>query len=215
MRIFIDTANLKEIEEASTFPFVKGVTTNPSLIAKEGLNQKDVITKITEMIDGPISAEVTAETYDDMLKQAHDLYDIDPSHIVIKLPMTIEGLRVCKKLYEEKIPTNVTLCFSPEQALLAFESRATYVSPFLGRMDDNGFSARDLLGSIMTIKNNYGYKTQIIAASIRNLKHVELAADLECDISTIPYKVLMKMIEHPLTKAGLEKFKEDSLKPLK
>ena len=136
MVLFIDTANLDEIKEVSTWPYVKGVTTNPSLIAKEGLSQKEIISQIVKLVDGPISAEVTAEDYEGMVKQGEELFAIDPSHIVIKLPMTNEGLKACKYFSKKNIPTNVTLCFSPAQALLAMESGATYVSPFLGRLDD-------------------------------------------------------------------------------
>ena len=198
MKLFIDTANLQEIEEASKWPFVSGVTTNPSLIAK--------------MIDGPISAEVTEETAEGMLAQAHELYQIKPENIVIKLPMTIEGLKACKKLYEANIPTNVTLCFSPAQALLAMESHATYISPFLGRLDDNGWNGITLLEDIVDIKRNFGYESKIIAASVRSVDHVQQAAIAGVDVATIPYKVLAKLIEHPLTAAGLETFRKDAAK---
>jgi len=212
MTLFIDTANLKEIEEASSWGFVKGVTTNPSLIAKEGLSQKDVIGKIVTLIDGPISAEVTAHEEGEMLAQAHDLYAIDPKHIVIKLPITIEGLKACKALHEEGIPTNLTLCFSLSQALLAMENGATYVSPFLGRLDDNGWDSKKLIEDIRTLKLNYGYSTKIIAASIRSVAHVESCALAGADIATVPYKVLTKLVHHPLTDAGLETFDEAARK---
>ena len=212
MKLFIDTANLHEIEEASKWPFVSGVTTNPSLIAKEGLTQKEVIERIAKMIDGPISAEVTEETAEGMLAQAHELYQIKPENIVIKLPMTIEGLKACKKLYEANIPTNVTLCFSPAQALLAMESHATYISPFLGRLDDNGWNGITLLEDIVDIKRNFGYESKIIAASVRSVDHVQQAAIAGVDVATIPYKVLAKLIEHPLTAAGLETFRKDAAK---
>lgn len=212
MKLFIDTANPKEIEEASTWPFVKGVTTNPSLIAKEGLSQKEVIERISKLIDGPISAEVTADDVEGMLQQAHDLYRIKPSNIVIKLPMTREGLIVCSRLKKENIPTNVTLCFSSAQALLAMESGATYVSPFLGRLDDNGWDSSKLIEDIVTIKRNYGYDTKIIAASIRSVSHVQNVALLGSDIATVPYKVLKKLISHPLTDSGLATFHVDAEK---
>ncbi len=215
MKLFIDTANLKEIEEASHWPFVSGVTTNPSLIAKEGLSQKEIIEHIAKLIDGPISAEVTAEDCEGMLTQAHELYAIKPSNIVIKLPMTVEGLKVANALYKENIPTNVTLCFSSSQALLAMESHATYLSPFLGRLDDNGWDSAKLIEEIVTLKRNFGYPTKIIAASIRSVRHVEVAALLGSDIATVPYKVLKKLISHPLTDSGLATFAVDAEKTAK
>lgn len=208
MTLFIDTANIAEIEEASTWGFVKGVTTNPSLIAKEGKSQKDIISTIVRLIDGPISAEVTANDAENMVKQGHELYAIDPKHIVIKLPITIEGLRACKILHEENIPTNLTLCFSSSQALLAMENGATYVSPFLGRLDDNGWDSLKLIQDIVTLKKNYGYTTKIIAASIRSVAHVENCALLGSDIATVPYKVLVRLVKHPLTDAGLVSFNQ-------
>ncbi len=208
MTLFIDTANIAEIEEASTWGFVKGVTTNPSLIAKEGKSQKDIISTIVRLIDGPISAEVTANDSGNMIKQGHELYAIDPKHIVIKLPITIDGLKACKKLHEENIPTNLTLCFSSAQALLAMENGATYVSPFLGRLDDNGWDSLKLIQDIVTLKKNYGYTTKIIAASIRSVAHVQNCALLGSDIATVPYKVLVKLVKHPLTDAGLVTFNQ-------
>ena len=214
MDLFIDTANIEEIKEAATWGFVKGVTTNPSLIAREGLTQKDVITQITKLIDGPISAEVTAEDFEGMMKQAKELYAIDPKHIVIKLPMTMAGLQACKALYEEHIPipTNVTLCFSSAQALLAMENHATYVSPFLGRLDDNGWDSVQLIKDIVTLKKNFGYDTKIISASIRSKAHVENCALEGSDIATVPYKVLKSLIQHPLTDKGLDSFRKDAQK---
>ncbi len=212
MELFIDTANLKEIEEFSKTPFIKGVTTNPSLIAKEGKSQSEIIETISTLIDGPISAEVTAEDEEGMLLQARKLHQIKPENIVIKLPMTTAGLSVCKKLHDEHIPTNVTLCFSLSQALLAFESHATYVSPFLGRLDDNGWDSAKLIEEIVKVKKNYGYETKIICASIRSVSHVETCALLGADIATVPYKVLKKLISHPLTDSGLVAFEKDSAK---
>lgn len=212
MVLFIDTANIEEIKEAATWGFVKGVTTNPSLIAREGLTQKDVITQITKLIDGPISAEVTAEDFEGMMKQAKELYAIDPKHIVIKLPMTMAGLQACKALYEEHISTNVTLCFSSAQALLAMENHATYVSPFLGRLDDNGWDSVQLIKDIVTLKKNFGYDTKIISASIRSKAHVENCALEGSDIATVPYKVLKSLIQHPLTDKGLDSFRKDAQK---
>lgn len=215
MELFIDTADLKEIEEVSKYPFVKGVTTNPSLIAKANLTQKEVITKITSLIDGPISAEVTKEDMDGMIEQALKLHEIDKKNIVIKLPMTIEGLKACKYLTDRGIKTNVTLCFSLAQALLAMEANATYVSPFMGRLDDNGFDSLELIKECVQLKKNYGYQTKIIAASIRSVKHVEDCALAGSDIATVPYKVLMKLIKHSLTDAGLETFRLDAQKTAK
>lgn len=215
MELFIDTADLKEIEEVSKYPFVKGVTTNPSLIAKANLTQKEVITRITSLIDGPISAEVTKEDMDGMIEQALKLHEIDKKNIVIKLPMTIEGLKACKSLTDRGIKTNVTLCFSLAQALLAMEANATYVSPFMGRLDDNGFDSLELIKECVQLKKNYGYKTKIIAASIRSVKHVEDCALAGSDIATVPYKVLLKLIKHSLTDAGLETFRLDAQKTAK
>ncbi|MFA6829175.1 MAG: transaldolase family protein [Bacilli bacterium] len=212
MILFIDTADIKEIEEASTWGYVKGVTTNPSLIAKVGLTQKEVITKITKLIDGPISAEVTASDYEGMMSQAHELFQIDPKHIVIKLPMTQPGLQAANSLYKENIPTNVTLCFSASQALLAMENHATYVSPFLGRLDDAGQDSISLISDIMQIKKNYGYDTKIICASIRNVSHIDSCALLGADIATVPYKVIKQLIKNPLTDAGLKTFEADAQK---
>lgn len=212
MILFIDTANLKEIEEAAKWGYVKGCTTNPSLIAKEGLTQKEVITKITKLIDGPISAEVTSEEYEGMIEQGKELFAIDPRHIVIKLPMTNNGLKAAQEFKRLGIPTNVTLCFSASQALLAMESGATYISPFLGRLDDNGLDSMKLINDIMRIKKNYGYETKIIAASIRSVEHVQNCAASGADIATIPFNVLSKLIMNPLTKDGLERFREDAAK---
>ena len=208
MILFVDTANFDEIKEAATWGFVKGVTTNPSLIAKENLTQKEIITKITKLIDGPISAEVTVEGYDNMVKQAQELFKIDPNHIVIKLPMTIDGLQTCKKLHTLKIPTNVTLCFSESQALIAMENYATYLSPFLGRLDDVGVNSFDLIENIMKIKHNYNYDTKIICASIRNHYQVSKCAMLGADIATVPFKILKSLVKHHLTDAGLATFDE-------
>ncbi|MFA6861001.1 MAG: fructose-6-phosphate aldolase [Bacilli bacterium] len=212
MKLFIDTANLNEIEEASKWGFIKGVTTNPSLIAKEGLTQKDVITRIAKLIDGPISAEVTANDAEGMIKQGQELHAICPKNIVIKLPMTLEGLKACQFLTSKGIRTNVTLCFSVNQALLAFESNASFVSPFLGRLDDNGWDSNELVKEIMAVKKNYGYKSEVIMASIRSEQHVKLCALEGADIATVPYKVLVKLIQHPLTDSGLNQFALDAKK---
>ena len=211
MRLFIDTANLDEIKEAASWGVVSGVTTNPSLIAKEGRDLKEVITEITSLVDGPISAEVNEGKAEDMIAQALELAKIH-KNIVIKLPMTMEGIKACKALTDEGIKTNVTLIFSVHQALIACEAGATYISPFMGRMDDIGLDSTKLIEDISQLILNYRYDTQIIAASIRNVSHIETAALAGADIATIPFKVIAKMVEHPLTTAGLKIFADASKK---
>lgn len=211
MRLFIDTANLDEIKEAASWGVVSGVTTNPSLIAKEGRDLKEVITEITSLVDGPISAEVNEGKAEDMIAQALELAKIH-KNIVIKLPMTMEGIKACKALTDEGIKTNVTLIFSVHQALIACEAGATYISPFMGRMDDIGLDSTKLIEDISQLILNYRYDTQIIAASIRNVSHIETAALAGADIATIPFKVMVKMVEHPLTTAGLKIFADASKK---
>lgn len=211
MKLFIDTANIQEIEEASKWGVISGVTTNPSLIAKEGQKLEDVIKKIVELVDGPISAEVDEGEAEEMVKQARVLAKIH-KNIVIKLPMTMEGIKACHILSLEGIKTNVTLIFSVSQALMACEAGATFISPFMGRMDDAGFDSKGLIEDISTLIMNYGYVTAIIAASIRNLDHVNSAATIGADIATVPFKVLKQMVVHPLTTAGLKIFKEASKK---
>lgn len=211
MRLFIDTANLDEIKEAASWGVVSGVTTNPSLIAKEGRDLKEVITEITSLVDGPISAEVNEGKAEDMIAQALELAEIH-KNIVIKLPMTMEGIKACKALTDKRIKTNVTLIFSVHQALIACEAGATYISPFMGRMDDIGLDSTKLIEDISQLILNYRYDTQIIAASIRNVSHIETAALAGADIATIPFKVMAKMVEHPLTTAGLKIFADASKK---
>ena len=211
MRLFIDTANLDEIKEAASWGVVSGVTTNPSLIAKEGRDLKEVITEITSLVDGPISAEVNEGKAEDMIAQALELAKIH-KNIVIKLPMTMEGIKACKALTDEGIKTNVTLIFSVHQALIACEAGATYISPFMGRMDDIGLDSTKLIEDISQLILNYRYDTQIIAASIRNVSHIETATLAGADIATIPFKVMAKMVEHPLTTAGLKIFADASKK---
>lgn len=211
MRLFIDTANLDEIKEAASWEVVSGVTTNPSLIAKEGRDLKEVITEITSLVDGPISAEVNEGKAEDMIAQALELAEIH-KNIVIKLPMTMEGIKACKALTDKGIKTNVTLIFSVHQALIACEAGATYISPFMGRMDDIGLDSTKLIEDISQLILNYRYDTQIIAASIRNVSHIETAALAGADIATIPFKVMAKMVEHPLTTAGLKIFADASKK---
>lgn len=211
MKLFIDTANIEEIREMAAYGIVSGVTTNPSLIAKEGRKLEDVINEIVSLVNGPISAEVTEGKWEDMVSQAHVLVKIH-KNIVIKLPMTWDGIKACHILTGEKIHTNVTLVFSVSQALLAMEAGATYVSPFMGRLDDAGFESEELIQDIVTLRDNYGYDTEIISASIRSLHHVEVASLAGSDIATIPYKVFKKMIEHPLTTQGLKIFADAASK---
>lgn len=205
MKLFIDTANIEDIRQASQWGVISGVTTNPSLIAKEGRKLEDVIKEITTLVDGPISAEVDESTSEVMVAQAKELVKIH-KNIVIKLPMTPAGIKACRELTSLGIKTNVTLVFSVPQALMACEAGATYISPFMGRVDDFGESGADLIEKIMAMINNYGYESQVIAASIRNLAHVEQASLAGADIATIPFAVLKKMFCHPLTDAGLDIF---------
>ena len=211
MKLFIDTANISEIEEASKWGVVSGVTTNPSLIAKEGQKLEDVIKKIVELVDGPISAEVDEGLAVDMVKQAKVLAKIH-KNVVIKLPMTMEGIKACRELTDLGIHTNVTLIFSVHQALMACEAGATYISPFMGRMDDAGFKSKELIEDIVTLTSIHGYDTQIISAYIRNLQHINYSALAGSDIATVPFKVLKQMVNHPLTTAGLKIFADASKK---
>lgn len=208
MKLFIDTANIDEICEANDLGIICGVTTNPSLIAKEGRDFKTVIDEITSIVDGPISAEVVSLDADEMVEEAIPLSEMN-KNIVIKIPMTTEGLKAVKKLSAFGIRTNVTLIFSAAQALLAARAGATYVSPFLGRLDDIDSDGLDLIADIVTIFENHDIDTEIIAASIRSPLHVIEAAKLGAHIATVPYKVIMQMIKHPLTDAGIEKFMQD------
>ncbi len=208
MKLFIDTANVDEIRKANDMGIICGVTTNPSLIAKEGRVFEEVVKEITEIVDGPISAEVTAMDAPTMVEQAIPLSKIHPN-IVIKIPMCAEGLKACKKLTEMGIKTNVTLIFSSAQALLAARAGATYVSPFLGRLDDIGMNGMNLIEEIVTIFDTHGIDTEIIAASTRHPIHVVDAAMAGAHIATVPYKVLMQMLHHPLTDSGIERFLKD------
>ncbi len=208
MKFFIDTADVNEIREAHTLGLVDGVTTNPSLIAKSGRKFKDVIKEITAIVDGPISAEVISLDAEGMVKEAKELVKIH-KNIVIKLPMTPEGLKACKTLTAKGIKTNVTLIFTPMQALLAAKAGATYVSPFVGRLDDISQDGMGIIEEIRTIFDNYGYTSEIIVASIRNPIHVLNSALIGADICTIPYSVMLQLSKHPLTDAGIKKFLED------
>lgn len=216
MRFFIDTADVNEIRDAASMGIVAGVTTNPSLIAKSGRDFTEVIEEITSLVDGPISGEVKATTTDaaGMIAEGREIAAIHPN-MVVKIPMTGEGLKAISALSKEGIKTNCTLIFSANQALLAARAGATYVSPFLGRLDDISESGIELIDKIVAIFGQYpDIDTQIIAASIRNTTHVTECALAGADIATVPYKVLMQMLKHPLTDAGIEKFKADYLKSL-
>ncbi len=208
MKLFIDTANVEEIREANDLGVVCGVTTNPSLIAKEGRDFVEVVKEITSIVDGPISAEVVSLEHEKMVEEALELVKIH-KNIVIKIPMCAEGLKAVKILTAKKVKTNVTLIFSAAQALLAARAGATFVSPFLGRLDDIGSDGMILIRDIADMFAVHGIETEIIAASIRNPIHVIEAAKAGCDIATIPYKVIVQMISHPLTTSGIEKFLKD------
>ncbi len=210
MRFFIDTANVEDIRKANEMGVICGVTTNPSLIAKEGRDFNEVIKEITSIVDGPISGEVKATTTDaeTMIKEAREIAAIHPN-MVVKIPMTVEGLKACHQCAKEGIKTNLTLIFSANQALLAARAGATYVSPFIGRLDDISFDGLDLIRDIADIFSINGIDSQIICASVRNPIHVMQCALAGADIATVPYKVIEQMTHHPLTDAGIEKFQAD------
>lgn len=209
MRIFIDTANLKEIKEAASMGILDGVTTNPSLVAKEGYKDfKDLLTKICEIVDGDISAEVVSMTCDEIVKEGKELAKIH-KNIVIKVPLIKEGLKAVKIFSSEGIKTNVTLCFSPMQALLAAKAGAYLISPFVGRLDDISHNGMDLISQIVQIYRNYDYKTQVLVASVRHPLHVVDAALMGADVVTVPFKVIDQFVKHPLTDIGLANFMKD------
>ncbi|MGQ9500176.1 MAG: fructose-6-phosphate aldolase [Dissulfurimicrobium sp.] len=208
MKFFIDTANLDEIKKAAAIGMVDGVTTNPSLIAREGCPFEQRIEEICSLIEGPVSAEVISTDSDGMIKDALRLAAIAPN-VVVKIPMTTEGLKAARKLADQGVKTNVTLIFSPLQALLAAKAGATYVSPFIGRLDDISQTGMELVADIVQIFDNYCFDTEIIVASVRNPIHVLEAARLGADIATIPYKVIAQLVHHPLTDIGLQKFLSD------
>lgn len=208
MKFFIDTANVDEIVEINSWGVISGVTTNPSLIAKEGRVFEEVVEEITSIVDGPISAEVTATNWDEMVEQGRELAKIN-KNIIIKIPMTEDGLKAVKVLAEEGIKTNVTLIFSVNQALLAARAGASYVSPFIGRLDDIGQDGMDLVADLSEIFGIYGIQTEIIAASVRHTAHILECAKCGADIATVPYKVFKQMVNHPLTDSGIEKFLSD------
>lgn len=208
MRIFIDSANIKEIEEMNEMGFIDGVTTNPSLVAKEKRNYKEVIKDICAIVDGPISAEVISQDFEGMLREGEELAQIH-HNVVIKVPMNKEGLKVIKVFKKNEIKTNATLVFSANQALLAARAGADFISPFIGRLDDISNNGLNILNEIVSIFDKYILDAEVIAASIRHPIHVVEAAHIGSHIATIPYNILKQMIEHPLTDAGIEKFLND------
>jgi transaldolase len=208
MKFFIDTANINEIKEAHSMGMVDGVTTNPSLIAKEGRDFKEIIQEICAVVDGPISAEVISLDAEGMIKEARDLAGIH-ANIVVKIPMTVDGLKATRQLTHEEIKTNVTLVFSPLQALMAAKAGATFVSPFIGRLDDLSQEGILLVEQIVEIYSNYAFDTEIIVASVRNPLHVLDSALIGADIATIPFDVLAKLAAHPLTDKGIKAFIDD------
>lgn len=208
MKFFLDTANIKQIKEACQLGIIDGVTTNPSLLSKEEGDYKENLFKICEIVKGPVSAEVTKETFEGMIEEAQSLARIH-ENIVIKIPMTPEGIRVGKYLVSNNIKINVTLVFSPTQALIAAKIKANYVSPFIGRLDDISFRGMNLIKLIANIYKNYMFETQIIVASIRHPMHVVEAALYGANIATIPYSVFTQLFKHPLTDIGIERFLQD------
>jgi transaldolase len=208
MKIFLDTANVEHIKEANSWGIIDGVTTNPTLIAREGRNFRDVVEEICNIVDGPISAEVVSMRSGEMVEEAKGLASIH-KNIVIKVPIIPEGLKTIKKLKELNIKTNATLVFSPNQALLAAKAGATYVSPFIGRLDDIGHIGMDVVRDTMIIFENYNFETQVIVASIRNPIHVIDAALIGAHVATVPYDTLKKMVKHALTDVGIDRFLKD------
>ena len=209
MQFFLDTANLNEIREAAAFGFADGVTTNPSLIAKEGnVDFKQHIAAICELVKGPVSAEVTSQDLDGMIREGLDYSKIAPN-VVIKCPLTRDGLKATRHLADQGIRVNVTLCFSPAQAILAAKAGASFISPFLGRLDDIGENGLELLQTIIEIYHNYSWKTEVLAASLRHPIHVIEAARLGADIATMPFKVIDQLFNHPLTDKGQAQFLAD------
>ncbi|MEK7352526.1 MAG: fructose-6-phosphate aldolase [Nitrospirota bacterium] len=208
MKFFLDTANVKEIQEAASLGLLDGVTTNPSLVAKEGRSFKEMLVEICNIVDGPISAEVVSLEADAMVKEGKELAKIH-KNIVVKVPLIAEGLKATKRLAAEGIKVNVTLCFSPTQALLAAKAGAWCVSPFIGRLDDISSNGMELIRQILTIYRNYDYKTQVLVASVRHPQHVVEAALAGGHICTMPFSIFQQMVKHPLTDSGLKKFLAD------
>lgn len=208
MKIFIDTADINEIREANAIGIVDGVTTNPSLVARTGKDFKTVVAEIVAEVDGPISVEALSLKADEMIEEGRGLAKIH-ENVVVKIPMTVDGLKAVKALSSEDIKTNVTLCFSATQALLAAKAGATYISPFVGRLDDISHDGMELISQILEIYNAYGYGTEVIVASIRNPLHVLESARMGADVATIPFNVINQLAKHPLTDIGIERFLKD------
>jgi transaldolase len=211
LKFFIDTGDVGEVREAASMGLVDGVTTNPSLIAKSGRKYKDVVVEICELVNGPISAEVLDTTYDGMMAEAHEWHKVH-KNIVVKLPLIPDGLKAVRTCTQEGIRTNVTLCFSANQALLAAKAGASYISPFIGRLDDISETGMDLIQKIVTIYENYNFPTEVLVASVRNPVHVVDAALIGAHVCTIPFSVMQQLVKHPLTDVGLKKFIEDGKK---
>lgn len=208
MKFFIDTADIKEIREAASMGLVDGVTTNPSLVARTGKKFKDVLLEICDVVKGPVSAEVVSTTVDGMMKEAREYAALRPN-IVVKIPLIAEGLKAVRTCTDEGIKTNVTLCFSATQALLAAKAGATYISPFVGRLDDVSTSGMQLIGEIVQIYDNYAFETEVLVASVRHPMHVHEAAMMGAHVVTAPLSVLLQLCKHPLTDLGLAKFLAD------
>jgi transaldolase len=211
MKFFIDTGDVGEIREAHAMGLVDGVTTNPSLVAKTGRKYKDVVVEICEIVNGPISAEVLSTTYDEMMAEAREWHKLH-KNVVVKLPLIVDGLKALRTCVQEGIRVNVTLCFSPNQALLAAKAGASYISPFIGRLDDISETGMELIEKIVQIYRNYKFPTEVLVASVRNPTHVFDAALIGADVCTIPFSVIKQLIKHPLTDVGLAKFIEDAKK---
>lgn len=208
MKFFIDTADINEIRQAAQMGLLDGVTTNPSLVAKAGKPFRQVLAEILEVVNGPVSAEVTAVHFEGIVNEAKELAAIH-ENIVVKIPIIAEGLKAIRWCADNQIKTNVTLCFNPMQALMAAKAGATYISPFVGRIDDIGHEGMELIRQIRTIYDNYGFDTEILVASVRHPMHVVEAALVGADVATIPFNVIMSLLKHPLTDSGLEKFLSD------
>ena len=208
MKLFVDSGSVKEIEALASIGIIDGVTTNPSLLAKEGGDRKQILKKICDIVKGPVSAEVVTLKHDEMMKEARELSALRPN-IVVKIPLIPEGLKAVRTCAEEGIKTNVTLCFSATQALLAAKAGANYISPFVGRLDDISTDGMQLIGEIVQIYDNYDFKTEVLVASVRHPMHCQQAALMGAHVMTAPYSVLMQLSKHPLTDIGLSKFLED------
>lgn len=211
MKLFIDTADTEEIRRAASMGVLDGVTTNPSLVAKTGRPMHEVLREICALVDGPVSGEVFSTDYEGMLNEAHALAKLAPN-IVVKVPLIAEGIRLVKTLTQEGIQTNVTLCFSPLQAMIAAKAGATYISPFVGRLDDVGHDGMGLIEQIVETYANYGYETQVLVASVRSPTHVLEAMRMGADAATVPFAVIDRLLAHPLTDIGLARFVEDAKK---